>query len=335
MSDLTDYYVEDINDTNKYLDKIMRSGLAKFPPLIITCAITGGNQGKESNPNLPEEPAEQVQQAYDAYNAGAAMVHIHGRGPQPELMGYNTMDSDVYRKLNYMVREKCPDLIVNNTAICGRWWTADGGMQEPTMPSVVAKPEVASIDVTNYFATLLKRKRPAPLQGIDEDYINELGYGIAIKDVNESLAAMAENGVKPEFEMFGIQDLHYVRDLAKANQVDAPYWCSMIFGNIFNYPTPEVLRQVMNILPEKSMLNVITTGPAQFPFITLAMIMGCHVRVGMEDNFYIGKGQLAESNAQLVEKVVRIANELGRPIATPAQAREMLGLGEPRQYEKP
>ncbi len=335
MSGLTDYFVEDVNDTCKYLDKFISSGLAKFPPLIITCAITGGNQGKESNPNLPEEIDEQVQQAYDAYNAGAAMIHIHGRGPQPEMMGYNTTDPEVYKKLNYLVREKCPDLIVNNTAICGRWWTAEDGMQAPSMPSVTARPEVASIDISNYFATLLKRKRPAPLQGIDEDYMAELGYGIAKCDIDNSLATMKEYGVKPEFEMFGLHDLHYMKEAVKEGKVEAPYWGSMVFGHIFNYPTPEVLRQTMNILPPQSILNVITTGPTQFPFITLAMIMGCHVRVGMEDNFYIGKGQLAESNAQLVEKVVRIAKELGRPIATPAQAREMLGLGEPRQYEKP
>lgn len=335
MSELKDFYVEDYCDKAKYLDKISRSGLAKFPPLIISCAITGGNQGKESNPNLPEEIDEQVQQTYDAYNAGASVVHIHGRGPEPEMMGYNTSDPNVYKKVNALVREKCPDIIVNNTAICGRWWTTEGGMGEPTMPSVTARPEVASIDITNYSQKLLKRKRPAPLQGIPEDYINELGYAISETDIHNAIAKMDEYGVKPEFEMFGMQDIHFLNDLVKKGLVQEPYWCSMIFGSLFNYQTPEMLRATMELLPRKSLLNVIATGPAQFPFLAMAIVMGCHVRVGMEDNFYVAKGQLAESNAQLVEKIVRIATELGRPIATPAQAREMMGLGEPRQYDLP
>lgn len=333
--DLKDIYVADYCDKNKYLDKLLKSGLSKFPPLIISCAITGGNQGKESNPNLPEEIDEQVQQTYDAYNAGASIVHIHGRGPEPEKMGYNTTDPKVYKKLNYLVREKCPDIIVNNTAICGRWWTTNGGMGEPSMPSVTARPEVASIDITNYSQNLLKRKRPAPLQGIPEDYINELGYAISTYDINDSIAKMHEYGVKPEFEMFGLQDVHFLKNLVKEGRVEGPHWCSMIFGNIFNYPTPEVLRATMELLPDESLLNVITTGPAQFPFLAMAIVMGCHVRVGMEDNFYVNKGELAQSNAQLVDKIVQIATLLGRPIATPAQAREMMGLGAPRQYDMP
>ncbi len=335
MSELSNFYVEDMCDKKKYLSLLNRGGLAKFPPLIISCAITGGNQGKESNPNLPEAIDEQVQQTYDAYNAGASAVHIHGRGPQPEMMGYNTTDPKVYMEVNARVREKCPDIIVNNTAICGRWWTTEGGMGEPTMPSVTARPEVASIDITNYSQTLLKRKRPAPLQGIDEDYWNELGYAISLKDINNALDTMNELGIKPEFEMFNLEDIHFLEQIEKGGKVDKPFWCSMIFGSLFAAQTPEIIRATMEMLPEKSLLNVIATGPAQFPTLAMAIVMGCHVRVGMEDNFYVAKGQLAESNAQLVEKIVRIATELGRPIATPAQAREMMGLGAPRQYEMP
>jgi 3-keto-5-aminohexanoate cleavage enzyme len=329
------YYIEDVNDTKKYLKMLQKGGLSEFPPLIVSCAITGGNQGKESNPNLPEAPDEQVQQTLDAYNAGAALVHVHGRGPDPESMGDNTSDTNVFRELNYRIREKCPDLIINNTAICGRWWSEEGGLGGLLNVSLEALPEAASIDITNYSVWLAKKKRPAPLTGRDEDIFGELSYAISHRDVEYSIEQMKSRCIKPEFEMFSLQDVHFLNSLVKKGLVEPPYWVQMIFSPIFNHPLPEVLRATMNLLPEKSILSCITTGAAQFPFITLAMIMGCHVRVGMEDNFYIARGELAQSNAQLVEKIVRIAKELGRPIATPAQAREMLGLGAPRKYAKP
>ena len=332
MSILSEFYCEDIKNTQRYVEKLSRGGLSKFPPLIISCAITGGNQGKESNPNLPESVDEQVQQTYDAYNAGASIVHVHGRGPEPEKMGYNTTSPEVYKEVYARIREKCPDIIINNTAICGKWWTEEDGLIDATIPSVEAKPEMASVDVTNYTIHLLKRKRPAPLLGIDEDYMGKVNYTISPDDIDRALKHMKEYGVKPEFEMFGMQDVHYLQDLVNAGKIEGPHWASMIFGGSFNYPVPQVLQATIDLLPKETMLNCITVGAAQFPFITMAMILGCHVRVGMEDNYYISKGQLAESNAQLVDKVVRIAKELGRPIATPDKAREMIGLGKPRQY---
>lgn len=335
MENLKNIYVEDYTDTKNYLRMIERSGLSKFSPLIISCAITGGNQGKESNPNLPETIDEQVQQSYDAYNAGASIVHIHGRGPEQENMGYNTKDPRVYKEINYRVREKCPELIINNTAIHGRWWSSDGVVTDTAMHSISAKPEIASIDITNYAAAVIKKKRPEPLKGIEEDYLLEANYVISPRDISEGIEIMKSYGVKPEYEMFTLQDIHFLNDLIREKQVEEPHWVSMVFGALFNYPNAQTLINTMSLLPPKTLLNVITTGAAQFPFITLAMIMGCHVRVGMEDNYYLSKGRLAESNAQLVEKIVRIAKEVGRPIATPAQARKMLGLGEPRKYDFP
>jgi len=334
MSELSNYYVEDINDKKNYLNLLQKSGLSKFPPLIISCAITGGNQGKEVNPNIPEYIDEQVQQTYDAYNTGASMVHIHGRGPAPENMGDNTKDPEVFKKINYMVRQRCPDLIINNTMICGRWWSKDG-LGDRLMTSLTARPEVASIDITNYSIFMPRKKRPAPLTGRDKDYHGELSYAISHEDVRYSINKLKEYGIKPEFEMFTLQDIHFLNQLIREELIEPPYWGQMIFSPVFNHPTPELLRATMDLMPQKSILSCITTGAAQFPFITLAMIMGCHVRVGMEDNYFIGKGELAKSNAQLVEKIVRIAMELGRPIATPAQAREMMGLGAPRVYKNP
>ena len=98
------------------------------------------------------------------------------------------------------------------------------------------------------------------------------------------------------------------------------------------WPTSQYMAMLIQAAPKNCIMGVIAAGAMQFPVLTMGMINGLHVRVGMEDNIYLERGKLADSNAQLVEKIVRIAKELGRPIATPAQARQMLGLGEPRKW---
>ena len=100
-----------------YTDKLHRSGLSDFAPAIVTCAITGGNQGKDANPNLPETLEEQVQSTYEAYKAGAVMVHIHRRDPKNTRT--RSTDPEEYREVNIKIREKCPDIIINNTCLCG------------------------------------------------------------------------------------------------------------------------------------------------------------------------------------------------------------------------
>ena len=135
---------------------------------------------------------------------------------------------------------------------------------------------------------------------------------------------------KTDFSFF-----KYLNNLLKESALDEPYWVQMLFGGSGTYPCPEMMMTAAKLLPEKSMLSIIALGACQSAMITLGIILGHHVRVGLEDNYYYGPHELAVSNAQFVERVVRIARELGRPIATPAQAREMMGLGEPRSYSWP
>lgn len=329
MSELKNYLMDDLKDTNKYVARFTRSGLTKFPPLIISCAITGQNQGKESNPNLPETLEEQVQQTYDAYNAGASLVHIHRR--DPENIAYATHKPELYIEVNKRIREKCPDLIINNTVIGGKW-KVNGQEYPQLLTAVSASPEVGSVDITNYSTRIIRKRRPAPLTGRDNDIWEEIQYSINSEELDTTLTLMKKYGVKPEFEIFDIGDMIYLRDLIVAGKVTGPHWVQMVFSSMFTYQTPEMLMTVIRHLPKNSILGIVATGACQFPFLTMAMILGCHVRVGMEDGFFIEKGKLAESNAQLVEKIVRIAKELERPIATPAQAREILGLGAPRSY---
>lgn len=322
------YLTENYSSPLDFWDKFHRSGLTKFPPCIVSVAITGGNQGKESNPNLPETLEEQVQQTYDAYKAGASLVHIHCRCPDdPSRV---TDDPEVYRELNRRIRERCPDIIINNTVIGGRW-SRDGVMYPPMNVAIPARPEVGSVDITNYTWSMLRKARPEA--GRPEDHKEEMQYTINKAELDYTFTEMKKYGVKPEFELFDIGDLQYIRELTEEGKLDPaePNWIQMVFTPALTYQTPDMLLAVMRHLPRNSVMGAICTGSAQFPFLAMAIVMGCHVRVGMEDGYYIEKGKLAESNAQLVDKIVTIAKLLGRPVATPAQAREILGLGAPRQ----
>ncbi|MGN1154887.1 MAG: 3-keto-5-aminohexanoate cleavage protein [Agathobacter sp.] len=325
------FTLDGYKDPLEYAQKVQRKGLGSLPPLIITCAITGGNAGKEINPNLPESAEEQAESAYEAYKAGASMVHIHRRDPKNPAVC--TEDPELYKEVNALVREKCPDIIVNNTAICGRFRMPDGKMGPRLGGSIYAAPEVASVDISNYCALMKLPKRNPPLFGRDEDQIREMDYLMKYDDLEESLKLLKQYGVKPEFEMFDTGDVNYLHQMIAAGKVEGPHLVQMVFTPGANIGSPEYLLNTMYCMPKDTIMGAIAVGPQQYPLLTMAMIRGLHVRVGMEDNIYVEKGKLAESNGQLVEKIVRIAKELGREIATPAQAREMLGLGAPRKYK--
>ncbi|HPC73678.1 MAG TPA: 3-keto-5-aminohexanoate cleavage protein, partial [Syntrophales bacterium] len=149
--------------------------------------------------------------------------------------------------------------------------------------------------------------------------------------------AMMERNIKPELEIYNPQQLNVVHNLIRQNLVKKPYWYSVIFstylgglavpGNIKNYVN------MLDNLPADSMFQTIGVGLNQVPMMTFSILTGGHVRVGMEDNLFYKRGELLKSNAQAVAKVVRLAEELGRAVATPKKARQMLGISEtPSRY---
>lgn len=314
--ELKEYLVGDVRDSVRYIEKMSRGGLSKLPPLIITCAITGGLHGKEANPNLPEAPEEQVREAYDAYNAGASMVHIHRRNPEnPMQMSWKWEE---FAEINTMVRAKCPDLIINNTCLGGRMLNEETGtIGDRMLASIPAKPEVASLDIHCFCEDMPMKARKAPLFGRDEDAILKFHYSISPDTAKYVAQLMDEQGIKPEFEMFDIADVKYLNRLAKDGTAKTPYWVSMLFNGNGTIPTPDMMLAATRALPDNSLLNVIGIGAAQFPMLAMAMILGHHVRVGLEITCFMLPRELAQGNGQMVERVVRLARELGRPIATP------------------
>lgn len=331
MSDLKNYLLGDYRETMDYVKRVERNGLTKFSPLVITCAITGGMHGKESTPYLPEEPEEQAAQAYDAYNAGASMVHIHARD---RVNAWATSsNSEDFRRVNALVREKCPDLIINNTCVGGRRFIEEtNSMADRMLYSVDAQPEVASVDITCYSMIRNMHGRKAPLRSPRDAFKWNYNYVCSQNDAKDTVKQLQDRNVKPEFEMFNLNDIKYINGMIEDGILEAPYWVQVLYGGSGMAPCAESMMLVSKLLPRDAMMSIIGVGACQNAMITLGIILGHHVRVGLEDNFFYGPHELAVSNAQMVERVVRIATELGRPIATPAQAREMMGLGSPRAY---
>lgn len=332
MADLKDYLLGDYRDTVDYMNKMGKYGLTKFPPLIISCAITGGIHGKEANPNLPETPEEQVQSAYEAYNAGASLIHIHRRASHD--LSIMSQSADEFLEVNAMMRAKMSDVIINNTCIGGRFADVANQKLGPSLwASLPARPEVASIDVAAVSTKMKIGARKAPLVPEKDEYIFNFDYIMSQDDAIATAKEFIKYDIKPELELFDLGNIKYIYNLIDAGLIKGPHWVQMLFGGNGIFPTPDNMLAAARLLPKDSLFSVIGIGACQTAMITLAMILGHHVRVGLEDNVFYGPRELATSNAQLVERVVRIAKELGRPIATPAQAREMMGLGAPRQYE--
>ncbi|MFA5786202.1 MAG: 3-keto-5-aminohexanoate cleavage protein [Actinomycetota bacterium] len=324
MSKLTETW--DYSDSYQWMDKA-RGG---FGPVIITCAVCGGVQGKEAHSALPETPTEIAQAAYEAYNAGATAVHIHGRSP--DNWAECTNDPDVYREINALVREKCPDIIINNTTGGGMGTTMEG-----RLACLDARPEMASLNLGPDMSRLVIPERPAPLPHphprLEVDDCIPFTYGII-----EGLAQkMKRNEVKPEMEIYHPGQYWVARDLMAGDLVNPPYVFQMVMGYQTSiYPTPQNLLAMVRELPAGSVFFAFGIGHFQLPMTTLAMLVGGHVRVGLEDNLYHSKGRKFAGNGEAVERAARIARELNREVATPAQAREILGLSPaPRAYDRP
>ena len=315
-------YMWDFGNGYEWMDRV-----GKLPPLIITAAVNGGIQGKEVHPALPETPDEIAEATQAAYEAGASEVHIHGRNPN--CLYECCEEAETYAEINRKVREKCPEIIINNTTGAGLTTS-----MEARFLCLDALPEVASLNLGPDMSRFNMPPRKPPCQhphnGLEIDECVPFTYGKI-----EALAAkMVEKGIKPEMELY--QPGHYwvSRELMKKGLVKPPYSFQFIMGyQTSSFPTPKNLIGLIEDLPEGSMFSTVGIGKFQWTMATMSIMLGGNVRVGLEDNLYLKRGQKLKDNVEAIEKIKRLAAEFNREIATPQQAREMLGLGEPRQYK--
>lgn len=268
--------------------------------LIITAAICGAEVLKEHNPAVPYTVAEMVREAKSAYDAGASIIHLHVRYDD----GTPTQDKERFRVIIDAIKEVCPDVIIQPSTGGAVGMTNDERLQ-PTELS----PEMATLDcgTLNF--------------GGDEIFENTEN---TIKYFGKR---MIERGIKPELEVFDKSMIDMALRLHKKGFIEKPMHFDLVMG--VNGGISGDLRDFVFMrgsLPADATYTVAGVGRYEFPLAMAAIIDGGHVRVGFEDNVYLSKGVLAKSNGELVEKVVQMAKLMGREIATPAEAREILGL---------
>jgi 3-keto-5-aminohexanoate cleavage enzyme len=311
-------------DSYAFMDRV-RTGM---PPVIICCACNGGVQGKEANDNIPEEPDEIADSVYGAYRAGASMVHVHARDPKNVTCPAKTLE--VWQEVNRKIRERCPDIIINDTTGGGPQLTMD-----ERLSCLDAQPEVASLNLAPDMSILHLRERRAPLKHprapLKFDDCTPFTYG----QIGRFAREMQQRGIKPELEIYHPGCHWVVRHLIDQGLIDRPYWIQTVMGyQTSSFPTVQNTLDMLRELPEDSVWLCSGIGPFQLPLTTLAILLGGHVRVGLEDNVYYRRGEKAMSNAQLVERSVRLVHELNRDVASPAQARTILGIPqEPTRYK--
>lgn len=271
-------------------------------PVIITAALTGSRITKEQTPAIPITPAEIAAEGVAAWRAGAAVLHIHVR----DAAGSGAQDMDAFRRVTEVLRaETDAVLCLTTSGIPGR----NLPVAERLAP-LALRPEMASFDAGTI-------RMDAGM------FVNEPGFLDALAD-----EARAQ-GVKLELECFTHEMIAAALRYHAGGRIPAPLHFQFVTGTRYGMPaTAAALVAAVAMLPEGSTWSVIGVGRAQTPMAMLALAMGGHVRVGLEDNIYYRYRELARGNAQLVERVVRLADEIERPVADAAQARRLLGLVE-------
>lgn len=266
--------------------------------LIITVAPVGAETTREQNPNLPITPLEIAEDVHAAWKAGASIAHIHARKPD----GSPTQDKEVYSEIIKRIKERCNIIIQVSTG------GAIGMSREERIAPVTLRPEMATLSTgTCNFGS--------------DVFMNTLD------DMQFFAGEMKQYGVLPEMEIFDLGMIENARYLIKKEHVPPKVNFDFVLGVPGALPgSAKNLALLQEEIPAGCTWTVAGIGKYELPLAVMAIAMGGNVRVGLEDNIFYTKGVLAGSNAQLVERVVRIARELDREIATPDEARSILGL---------
>jgi 3-keto-5-aminohexanoate cleavage enzyme len=272
--------------------------------VMITAALTGGFHGKDASPNLPEQPDEIARATLECYHAGACIAHIHARDKE----GKPTPDVEIYREIKERIREKC-DIILSFTTGGGPNLTPEERIQ-----SAFADPDMCSLNM----GTMVRTR-----WGEGTIFLNTRSQ------IEQWAKILKEHGIKPELEVYSHTMLVDVQNLIQLDLIDPPYLINLVLGMTHQgalQATEKNLVSLKECLPPNNVFNVTAMGRMQLPLTTLGILLGGNPRVGLEDNIYYHKEVLAESNAQLVSRTVRIIKELDLEVSTPKEAREILGL---------
>ena len=286
--------------------------------VMVSCAVTGSADTPARNPAVPVTPRDIAASAIDAAKAGAAIVHIHVRDPQTSRP---SMDPALYREVVERIRASGSDVLINLTTGPGARFIP--GSADPLKPGsgstlalpaervrhvVELRPDICSLDMGSMnMGNQVFVNTPVHLEAI----------AISIRDA----------GVTPELEVFEAGHLLLAKRLIETGHVKPPGLFQICLGISWGQPaTPEALIYMRSLLPPHSVWFAFGISLHQFPIAAQTVLLGGHVRVGLEDNLYLEKGKLAPSNAALVEKAAKVIDILGDHIATAPEARQIMGL---------
>jgi uncharacterized protein (DUF849 family) len=287
-------------------------------PVILTCAVTGGDDTAGRFPAVPVTPEQIARAAIDACAAGAAIAHIHVRNPQT---GKPSMDVALYREVVDRIRDSGSPVIINLTTGPGARFVPSDTEPNLAQPTSNLRPPAERVQ------HILELK--PEICSLDMGSLN-FGKGALINvpaHVETIAAGLRSAGVKPELEVFDSGHIALALDMIRRGLLDPQPLFQMVTGVPWGSPaTPEIVAAMKSLLPHGSQWAAFGVGRSQFPMVAQALLLGGHVRVGLEDNLYLSKGELAPDNASLVRKAANIVDLLGSRLATPAEARELLGL---------
>ena len=285
---------------------------------ILTCAVTGNITTRAQHPGLPITPAEIAHAAIEAGKAGAAVVHIHARDPKSER---GSMALGLFAEIVSRIRDSGSDVILNLS-------TGEGGrfVPEASTPSLAAPGTTLTTP----------ERRVAHVEALQPEIctldLNTMFSGSAVViNTPQNVTMMANRiygaGVLPELELFDGGDVQLARHLLHQGVLRMPALIQLVLGVRFGAAAnPETLFYLRSQLPENCTWAAFGLGRAAFPMLAQAWLLGGHVRIGLEDTVYISKGVLARDNAALVEKAGSLVANLGGTLATPNEARTLLGL---------
>lgn len=277
--------------------------------VIITAAVTGSRPTKEMNPAVPYTPQDIAQSAIECYRAGAAIAHIHVRDPQT---GEPAFKIELFREVTDRIRDEC-DMLLNLTT--SGLFLSGPDLIEKRLQPVTLRPEICSFDVGS-------------INFPHAVFMNPPEWGRA------AAQRMREYGVKPEIEVFDVGHIRQAVDLIEEGLIDDPPYFQLCMGARWGIEaTPENLIFMKSKLPPNARWSLLGVGRAQLSMITLGILLGGNIRVGLEDNIYLRKGVLATSSAQFVQRAVDLVRLLEHEPATPNEARQMLGIDRQAMVE--
>lgn len=292
--------------------------------VILTCAVTGNAPFNRKHPSMPVAPVQIAESCLEAAKAGASVVHIHVRDPKT---GAGSRDPALFKEVVDRVRASGVDIVINLTCGLGAFFLPDPedesrGLPEsdviPTAQRVKhleqCLPEIASLDITT---------------GNQVEGTEEFVYLNTTRTLRQMAKRFQELNIKPELETFGAGDILFGQQLVKEGLISGSPLFQMVLGVLWGAPaTTETMLYQRGLLPQGSIWAAFGLAREQMPMVAQAAILGGNVRVGLEDNLYLSRGVFA-TNGQLVERACSIVENIGMSIATPAEAREILGLKTP------